>query len=115
MWQRLRTINAFRGKYTAAVGADSSVADKLNSFYVCASTSLPTSTTERSSSVSFESMITISEDEVGRALKHVNIGKVAGPDGIFGCVLRSCANLLACLFTSIFNEYLAKSCPPPAL
>ncbi len=54
----------------------------------------------------------MSEDEVRRALKGVNIRKAAGPDGITGRVLRSCADQLAGLFTSIFNESLATSVVP---
>ncbi len=57
-------------------------------------------------------MITVSEDEVRRALKCVNIRKAARPDGITGRVLRSCADQLAGLFTSIFNESLATSVIP---
>ncbi len=55
-------------------------------------------------------MITMSDDEIRRALNRVNIRKEAGPDGITGRVLRSCADQLAGLFTSIFNESLATSC-----
>ncbi len=51
----------------------------------------------------------MSEDEVQRELKRVNVRKAAGPDGITGRVLRSCADQLAGLFTSIFNESLATS------
>ncbi len=54
----------------------------------------------------------MTEDEVRRALKGVNIRKAAGPDGITGRVLRSCADQLAGLFTSIFNESLATSVVP---
>ncbi len=42
----------------------------------------------------------------------MNIRKAAGPDGITGRVLRSCADQLAGLFTSIFNESLATSVVP---
>ncbi len=51
----------------------------------------------------------VSEDEVRRELRRVNIRKAAGPDGITGRVLRSCADQLAGLFTSIFNESLDTS------
>ncbi len=40
------------------------------------------------------------------------VRKAAGPDGITGRVLRSCADQLAGLFTSIFNESLATSVIP---
>ncbi len=36
----------------------------------------------------------------------MNVRKAAGPDGITGRVLRSCADQLAGLFTSIFNDPL---------
>ncbi len=42
----------------------------------------------------------------------MNVRKAAGPDGITGRVLRSCADQLAGLFTSIFNESLATSVIP---
>ncbi len=57
-------------------------------------------------------VITFSEDDVWRELKRVNVRKSAGPDGITGRVLRSCADQLAGLFTSIFNESLATSVVP---
>ncbi len=57
-------------------------------------------------------VITVSEDEVRRELRRVNIRKAAGPDGITGRILRSCADQLAGLFTSIFNESLATSVIP---
>ncbi len=57
-------------------------------------------------------VITVSEDEVRRELRRVNIRKAAGPDGITGRVLRSCVDQLAGLFTSIFNESLATSVLP---
>ncbi len=46
------------------------------------------------------------------SLKRVNVRKAAGTDGITGRVLRSCADQLAGLFTSIFNESLATSVVP---
>ncbi len=42
----------------------------------------------------------------------MNVRKAAGPDGNTGCVLRSCTDQLAGLFTSIFNESLATSVVP---
>ncbi len=57
-------------------------------------------------------VFTMSEDDVRRELRRVNVRKAAGPDGITGRVLRSCAKQLAGLFTSIFNESLATSVVP---
>ncbi len=42
----------------------------------------------------------------------MNVRKAAGPDGIIGRVLRSFADQLAGLFTSIFNESFATSVVP---
>ncbi len=117
MWQGLRTICAFGNKSSAEVRADPLLADELNTFYgrfECngGSAALPSSASGSSRQRSDNHVITVSEDEVRRALKRVNIRKAAGPDGITGRVLRSCADQLAGLFTSIFNESLATSVVP---
>ncbi len=117
MWQGLRTICAFGNKSSVEVRADPLLADELNTFYgsfECngGSVALPSSASGSSRQGSENHVITVSEDEVRRALKRVNIRKVAGPDGITGRVLRSCADQLAGLFTSIFNESLATSVVP---
>ncbi len=114
MWQGLRTICAFGNKSSAEVSVDPSLADELNTFYgrfECngGSAALPSSA---SGSSRQRGRAPVSEDEVRRALKGVNIRKAAGPDGITGRVLRSCADQLAGLFTSIFNESLATSVVP---
>ncbi len=99
------------------VSADPSLAEELNTFYgrfEC-SAALPSSASESSRQRSENHVITVTEDEVRRALKGVNIRKAAGPDGITGRVLRSCADQLAGLFTSIFNESLATSVVPTSL
>ncbi len=108
---------AFGNKSSAEVSADPSLADELNTFYGrfdCngGSAALPSSVSGSSRQRSDDHVITVSENEVRRALKGVNIRKAAGPDGITGRVLRSCADQLAGLFTSIFNESLAISVVP---
>ncbi len=117
MWQGLRTICAFGNKSSAEVRADPLLADELNAFYgrfECngGSATLPSSASGSSRQRSDNHVITVSEDEVRRALKRVNVRKAAGPDGITGRVLRSCTDQLAGLFTSIFNESLATSVVP---
>ncbi len=102
---------------SAEVRADPSLAEELNTFYGRFESNggiaaLPSSTSGSSRQRSENHVITVSEDEVRRALKGVNIRKAAGPDGITGRVLRSCADQLAGLFTSIFNESLATSVVP---
>lgn len=51
----------------------------------------------------------LSEHDVRRELKRVNTRKAAGLDRISGRVIRTCADLLAPVFTSIFNLSLAQS------
>ncbi len=95
--------------------ADPLLAEELNTFYgrfECnGGVTLPISTSG-SSRQSSDHVFTVSEDEVRRELRRVNVRKAAGPDGITGRVLRSCANQLAGLFTSIFKESLATSVVP---
>ncbi len=117
MWQGLKTICSSGNKSSAEVRADPLLAEELNTFYgrfECndGSATLPISTSGSSRQSSDDHAITVLEDEVRRELKGVNIRKAAGPDGITGRVLRSCADQLAGLFTSIFNESLATSVVP---
>ncbi len=113
MWQGLRIICFFGKKSYAEVRADSLLAEELNTFYgrfECngGSATLPISASGSSRQSSDDHVITVS-DEVRRELKRVNIRKAAGPDGISGRVLTSCADQLAGLLTSIFNKSLATS------
>ncbi len=84
--------------------ADPLLAEELNTFYgrfecnVNGGAILPISTSESSRQSSDDFAITFSEDDVRRELKRVNVRKAAGPDGITGRILRSCADQLAGLF-----------------
>ncbi len=116
MWQGLKTICSSGNNSSAEVKADPLLAEELNTFYgrfECngGGATLPISASG-SSRQSSNHVFTVSEDEVRRELKRVNVRKAAGPDGITGRILRSCADQLAGLFTSIFNESLATSVVP---
>ncbi len=116
MWQGLKTICSSGNKSSAEVRADPLLAEELNTFYgrfdCNGGANLPNSPSGSSRQSSNDHVITFSEDDVRRELKRVNVRKAAGPDGITGRVLRSCADQLAGLFTSIFNESLATSVVP---
>ncbi len=116
MWQGLKTICSSGNNSSAEVRADPLLAEELNTFYgrfECnGGATLPISPSGSSRQSSDEYAITLSEDEVRRELKRVNVRKAAGPDGITGRVLRSCADQLAGLFTSMFNKSLATSVVP---
>ncbi len=116
MWQGLKTICSSGNNSSAEVRADPLLAEELNTFYgrfECngGGETLPSSASG-SSRQSSDHVFTMSEDKVRRELRRVNVRKAAGPDGITGRVLRSCADQLAGLFTSIFNESLATSVVP---
>ncbi len=115
MWQGLKTICSSGNNSSAEVRADPLLAEELNTFYghfECnGGANLPNSPSG-SSRQSSDHVITVSEDDVRRELRRVNVRKAAGPDGITGRVLRSCADQLAGLFTFIFNESLATSVVP---
>ncbi len=116
MWQGLKTICSSGNNNSVEVRADPLLAVELNNFYgrfECnGGTILPISTSASSRQSSDDHVFTVSEDDVRRELRRVNVRKAAGPDGITGRVLRSCADQLAGLFTSIFNESLATSVVP---
>ncbi len=122
MWQGLKTICSSRNKFwkKIEVRADPLLAKELNTFYgrfECngASATLPICVSGSSRQSSDDHVITVSEDEVRRELKRVNVRKAARTDGITGRVLRSCADQLAVFFTSIFNESLFTSVVPTPL
>ncbi len=111
MWQGLKTICSSGNNSSVEVRADPLLAEELNIFYgrfECnGGATLPISAPG-----SYHCVITVSEDDVRRELRRVNVRKAAGPDGITGRILRSCADQLAGLFTSIFNESHATSVFP---
>ncbi|KAL6475087.1 hypothetical protein MHYP_G00161270 [Metynnis hypsauchen] len=72
-----------------------------------ANTALPPSTEEP-----LPAPLTLTTEEVRRALTRVSTRKAADPDGIPGRVLKTCANQLAATFTDIFNISLAQSVVP---
>ncbi len=95
MWQGLKTICSSGNKSSAEVRADPLLAEELNTFYgrfdCNGGANLPNSPSGSSRQSSNDHVITFSEDDVRRELKRVNVRKAAGPDGITGRVLRSCA------------------------
>ena len=66
----------------------------------------------RASAVPEDCVIMLSEADVSKNFKQVNIHKTAGPDGLPGRVLRACADQLASVFTDIFNLSLSESVIP---
>ncbi len=80
MWQGLKTIGSFGNKSSVEVRADPLLAEELNTLYgrfKCngVSTILPSSASGSSRQSSDDHVITVSEDEVRRELKRVNVRK----------------------------------------
>ncbi len=112
MWQGLKTICPFGNKSSAEVRADPLLTGQIVKHLLWQRDSADQRSQEAADRAAIDYVFTVSEDEVRRELKRVNVRKAAGPDGITGRVLRSCADQLAGLFTSIFNESLATSVVP---
>ena len=66
----------------------------------------------RAPAVQEDCVITLSAADVSKTFKQVKIHKAAGSDRLPGRVLRACADLLASVFTDIFNLSLSESVIP---
>ena len=119
MWQGLRTMTDYKGT-PPMLNTDVSLANELNTFYarfeaVNNNNSPQTSAMESGATADGDSVFRLTEHEVRRSFKKVNIRKAAGPDGIPGRVLKVCADQLAPVFTDIFNLSLEQSVIPTCL
>ncbi len=118
MWQGLKTICSSGNNNSVEVRADPLLAVELNNFYgrfECNSGAiLPSSASRSSRQSSNDYAITLSEDDVRRELRRVNVRKAAGPDGLlaafWGPVLIS---LLVCLHPYLMSPSLPLWSPPP--
>lgn len=116
LWQSLHTITDFKPKTTAIPNANTSLADELNVFYARFENTQAAEVHHiPSNSEEVTSTFQVTEHDVRRALKQVNPRKAAGPDGIRGRVLRTCADQLAPVFTVIFNLSLSQCIIPTCL
>ncbi|KAK0146400.1 putative RNA-directed DNA polymerase from transposon BS [Merluccius polli] len=111
LWKSLRKITDYKPKSTPIPNANTSFADELNIFYARFENT-QAAETHHIPSTSEEVTFQVTEHEVRRVLKQVNPRKAAGPDGITGRVLRTCADQLAPVFTEIFNLSLSQCIIP---
>ena len=110
MWQGLNTIMDFREK-TSTPQTTASMCEDLNVFYARFDTG--NNTRLHSERIMDDvSAHTVSEEDVRKCFRQVNARKAAGPDGIPGRVLKSCAAQLAGVFMNIFNLSLSLSVVP---
>ena len=126
MWQGLRNITDYKGN-RPSVSADAALVNDLNSFYARFEAGGANANANANAnaiagpadvlgggSVIADTAGTpvFTEHDVRRELKKVNTRKAAGPDRIPGRVIRACADLLAPVFTTIFNLSLVQSVVP---
>ena len=102
----MQTITDYKGLYRRELPSDKSLPDELNYVYARFEAS-NTEACMRASAVPSYCLRTLSEDDVSKTIKQVNIHKAAGPDGLPGRVLQACADQLASVFTDIFNLSLS--------
>jgi hypothetical protein len=107
MWQGLQTITDYKGKHSRELPSDTSLPDKVNSFYARFEVG-NTEACMRASAVPEDCVITLSAVDVSKTFKQVNIHKAAEPDELPGRVLRACAEQQASVFTDIFNLSLSE-------
>ena len=121
IWQGLHEVTDYKGARPCLVSVDKTLENKLNSFnprFEASSANAGhanaglTNADRKSSSNEATLNPVLSEHDVRRELKRVNTRKAAGPDRISGRVIRTCADLLAPVFTTIFNLSLAQSTVP---
>jgi len=81
--------------------------DTLNQFFACFDGHSNSMEIQRSRYLSSSK-----RHQVRSTLRSINVNKAAGPDKVPGCTLKSCADQLAGVFTSIFNLSLQQAVVP---
>ena len=109
----LHEIMENKGACPCLVSADETLANELNSFYAHFKAS-NANAGHANSGLPVRQLSTpvFSEHDIRREMKRVNARKASGQDRISGRVIRTCADLLAPVFTIIFNLSLAQSTVP---
>uniref|UniRef100_A0A8C7X192 Reverse transcriptase domain-containing protein n=1 Tax=Oryzias sinensis TaxID=183150 RepID=A0A8C7X192_9TELE len=126
VWKGIHDITNYRGCQVTADHLSAALAEELNNYFARFEApnqqnsaappppSIPSCSTPPSSP-SPVMPLTVTEDDVRKALLAVNPRKAAGPDGVPGKVLRACAPQLAPILTEIFNLSLAQAVIPSCL
>jgi hypothetical protein len=108
MWQGLQIITDYKRKTSHVANTDVLLPDKLNTcFALFEDNTVPTMRPATK-----DCGLSFSVANVSKTLKRVNPCKAASPDGIPSCILRTCGDQLAGVFTDIFNLYLSQSADP---
>ena len=104
-WQGLKAISGYsKSKSSVRDGSDQDCAEELNRFYTRFEKPdilpmIPTLPTDAA--------IKITQEDVCKQFRSVNSNKAAGPDGITPGFLKLCAEYIAPIFCSIYNQSLS--------
>ena len=119
VWRGLQAITGYKARGPSIPSnSAASLAEELNHFYARFEKSTVASTTAPappSPPQPANQALTLTTEQVRRALLAANPRKAAGPDCIPGKVLRACADQLAGIFSRIFNASLAQGVVPHCL
>ena len=91
VWQGLQTITDYKGKHSQELPSDTSLPYELNNLYARFEAN-NTETCMRAPAVPEDCVVTLSVADVSKTFRQVNIHRDAGPDGLPGCVLQTCAD-----------------------
>ncbi|TWW56974.1 RNA-directed DNA polymerase from mobile element jockey [Takifugu flavidus] len=111
MWQGIQVISNYKPINASPPSTDISFLNELNNFYA----RFEKDNHEQASKVELTAghqPLTFSTTDVRAELSRINPRKAAGPDGIPGRVLRTCAAELAGVLTDLFNLSLAHAVVP---
>ncbi|TWW53917.1 hypothetical protein D4764_0197160 [Takifugu flavidus] len=111
MWQGIQVISNYKPINPSPPSTDISFLIELNNFYA----RFEKDNQEQASKVELTAghqPLTFSTTDVRAELSRINPRKAAGPDGIPGRVLRTCAAELAGVLTDLFNLSLAHAVVP---
>ncbi|TWW68216.1 hypothetical protein D4764_19G0000140 [Takifugu flavidus] len=111
MWQGIQVISNYKPINPSPPSTDISFLNQLKNFYA----RFEKDNHEQASKVELTAghqPLTFSTTDVRAELSRINPRKAAGPDGIPGRVLRTCAAELAGVLTDLFNLSLAHAVVP---
>ena len=105
-------ITCYKSNILPVADRDASLEEELNIFTRFEAEQPHAATSHPSTP---DNILMLEEHEVWCTLRGVKSKKAAGPDGVPGRVLKTCADQWAVVFTRIFNRSLSQDTVPPCL
>ena len=115
MWKGIKTQTDYKYK-TTLVSEDRDLPDTLKRFFARFDKQRSGVTVERQETgPEEEQTLTLQHHQVRSSVRRIDTNKTTGPDWVSGCILRSCADQLAGVFTDICNLSLRQAAVPTCL